>query len=155
MILATIQDGDSNGLSFFSQSEIGDVDGDKMPEILDPWERPIEFLRWPAGLQDSELNDVANPDPFDPNQTDPRFADPVATNPFILMPLILSAGPDEQYGIVLDDTPALHYKSTAVAPFFVANDPYVKLQMPVGQQLGVRISAGYEDNIHNHQDLSE
>ena len=37
-----------------------------MPEFLDAWGKPIEFLRWAPGLvsvkQDHDLN---NPDPFD------------------------------------------------------------------------------------------
>lgn len=51
MILATYRDGDSTGLDSFSESQIGDVDGDGMPEILDSWGRPIEFLRWAPGYR--------------------------------------------------------------------------------------------------------
>ena len=51
MILATYRDGDSTGLDSFSESQIGDVDGDRMPEILDSWGRPIEFLRWAPGYR--------------------------------------------------------------------------------------------------------
>lgn len=50
MILANIKQGGTSALDFFKGSEIGDVDGDNMPEILDAWGRPIEFLRWPAGF---------------------------------------------------------------------------------------------------------
>ena len=50
MVLANIKQGGNSALDFFKQSEIGDVDGDNMPEILDAWGRPIEFIRWPAGF---------------------------------------------------------------------------------------------------------
>lgn len=50
-ILATMTKGEQNGLDFFKPSEIGDVDGDGRPEILDPWGVPIEFIRWAPGLQ--------------------------------------------------------------------------------------------------------
>ena len=34
----------------FHASEIGDVDGDGLPEFIDAWGRPIRFIRWPAGF---------------------------------------------------------------------------------------------------------
>lgn len=49
MIVASIRDGESNGLDFFKETEIGDIDGDNMKEILDAWGNPIEFLRWAPG----------------------------------------------------------------------------------------------------------
>jgi hypothetical protein len=56
MIIASIRDLDSNGLDFLHEGEIGDLDGDGMPEILDAWGRPIAFIRWPAGF-------IAHPGP--------------------------------------------------------------------------------------------
>ncbi|MCH2123223.1 MAG: type II secretion system GspH family protein [Pirellulaceae bacterium] len=50
LILAEIREGGSNGLDFFQENEIGDVDGDGMAEILDGWGNPIEFLRWAPGF---------------------------------------------------------------------------------------------------------
>jgi prepilin-type N-terminal cleavage/methylation domain-containing protein len=49
LILSTIRDGDKAALDYFSADEIGDTDEDGMPEILDGWRTPIEFIRWPAG----------------------------------------------------------------------------------------------------------
>lgn len=49
LIVASIREGDSTGLDFFKEIEIGDTDGDGMREILDGWGRPIEFLRWAPG----------------------------------------------------------------------------------------------------------
>ncbi len=49
LIVSQIRDGDTSGLDFFKATEIGDTDNDGMPEILDAWGRPIEFLRWAPG----------------------------------------------------------------------------------------------------------
>ena len=49
MILANMQDGDTSGLEFLGESEIGDIDGDGMREVLDGWGNPIAFLRWAPG----------------------------------------------------------------------------------------------------------
>src|SRR5690606_1599205 len=84
MILANMQDGTRRGLDFFRENEIGDTDGDGMPEILDGWGRPIRFLRWAPGYSSplqpsppSALNPVRSPellpDPFDPLRVDPRW----------------------------------------------------------------------------------
>jgi hypothetical protein len=50
LILSGIREGDKGGLEFFKETEIGDVDGDGMPEVLDAWGNPIEFLRWAPGF---------------------------------------------------------------------------------------------------------
>jgi prepilin-type N-terminal cleavage/methylation domain-containing protein len=50
LIVAAIREGETNGLDFFKDSEIGDVDGDGLREILDPWGNPIEFMRWAPGF---------------------------------------------------------------------------------------------------------
>ena len=49
MIVAMMRDGDASALDFFKESEIADTDGDGMPELLDGWGRPIEFIRWAPG----------------------------------------------------------------------------------------------------------
>lgn len=49
VIVASIREGESTGLDFFKEKEIGDVDGDGMREILDGWGNPIEFIRWAPG----------------------------------------------------------------------------------------------------------
>jgi prepilin-type N-terminal cleavage/methylation domain-containing protein len=79
----------------FRSDEIGDVDGDGLPEFVDGWGRPISFIRWPAGLssaiqlQTRSVNDP--PDPIDPlGVTD-------ATKTYTdraLIPLIYSGGPN-------------------------------------------------------------
>jgi prepilin-type N-terminal cleavage/methylation domain-containing protein len=57
LIVSTIKDGDKNALEYFTPSEIGDVDGDGMKEILDGWGNPIEFLRWAPGFVDHKGSD--------------------------------------------------------------------------------------------------
>jgi len=54
LIISSIRDGDTSGLDFFKESEVGDTDEDGMPEILDGWGRPIEFLRWAPGFATGE-----------------------------------------------------------------------------------------------------
>ena len=98
MILASIDDERGTGLDYFSDDEIGDIDGDGLNEILDAWGRPIEFIRWPAGFRspmqqvvlydfyDAEVNQGItivqhltnqgrrpfDPDSFDFVESDPR-----------------------------------------------------------------------------------
>lgn len=50
LIIAAMRDLNTNGLDFLHDGEIGDTDGDGMPEILDAWGNPIAFIRWPAGF---------------------------------------------------------------------------------------------------------
>jgi hypothetical protein len=45
-------------LSNFASGEIGDTDGDGLPEFIDGWGNPIKFLRWAPGLYDSEIQPV-------------------------------------------------------------------------------------------------
>ena len=115
MILATIQDGDTNGLDFFRDHETGDVDNDGMPEILDGWGQPIDFIRWAPGFIGNSASTLqfgdraptadgdsgqGNGDPFDPLKIDPRWRDnSVTSDPFALFPLIYSMGADGSGGI--------------------------------------------------------
>jgi hypothetical protein len=173
LIVSSIRDGDSNGLDFFKSSEIGDLDGDGVREILDAWGNPIEFVRWPAGL-DSPLQPMprdvtAYPDPFDPLRVDPRWSDAAATiKPFAMFPLIYSPGRDRLYDIVSDlavgGGPPMHYATLPNSPPNVygidpltgtrTHDPYCSEGS--GQAMGQRMDANgdgtisYFDNITNH-----
>jgi Tfp pilus assembly protein PilE len=142
-------DGES-GLKSFSAAEIGDIDADGMPEVLDAWGMPIKFLRWAPGFRspmqpgDPSLGtdqfDLAGVDPYDPSNSN-------RGRHFALHPLIYSAGPDREYEIFTDNiNDAFIYTSTTPP-----NDPYVVLGgMQFGQVLPVGLARPYEDNIHNH-----
>ena len=102
----------------FQQDEIGDVDNDGLPEFIDGWGHPIQFLRWPAGYindpwsQEYADTDVQSGDPT--TDVDPYAARTilvVAANKantyssanfsrgYALYPLIYSAGPDGEYDV--------------------------------------------------------
>jgi prepilin-type N-terminal cleavage/methylation domain-containing protein len=50
LIVSSIRTEDKSAIDFFRASEIGDMDGDTMFEILDGWGRPIDFIRWAPGF---------------------------------------------------------------------------------------------------------
>lgn len=134
MILAGIKVGEDSALDDFKSSEIGDVDGDGFPEILDPWGTPIQWLRWAPGLQSTPIQTkdaTSQPDPFDPFK--------VGGNHFALFPYIYSAGPDQEYGI--NHVPGHAYSQTSP----LTNNPY---SSNAGQLIGNGALA--LDNIHNH-----
>lgn len=161
MILESIQDGETNGIDFLKQSEVGDTDGDGVPEVLDAWGQPILFIRWPFGFPQiqttgnfrfgqSTLLDFSEPDPFDPlnvrggrtpgaSTTSTQFAHPA------LFPLVFSAGPDGVYNVVVDI--GVDYSTTSPP-----NNPYVELTGPPVQRVGqiADESGGDLDNITNH-----
>ena len=169
MILSRIQVGDSNGLEFFSEQEIGDFDGDGMPEILDAWGRPIRFLRWAPGYANRNIangygissyqsgDPVNNPDTMDLASADPRLRndDVPANDTFALFPLIFSTGPDGEANILTDFDPELVYRDTDSMPYHnfglsLVSDPYVSQN---GTWLGQVIDAtkdGHIDNIYSH-----
>jgi hypothetical protein len=168
MIVAEMNEIGGNGLDFLQEGEIGDVDGDGMPEILDGWGNPIRFLRWPYGFLSGGLgadgawntadddpslsaimvNDPDNaPDPFDPLGV---YRDANSKRYPALYPLIFSAGPDGKYDIACDTATPLDYG--ALTP--IKNNPYY---VPSGEPpMGTPCDADadgeitYVDNITNH-----
>lgn len=84
---------DCRGLSI----DVGDQDGDNMPEFLDAWGTPIAFVLWPSGLElpagsgRQFFSTVLPFEPFVPTVHDPKGG--------LMRPLIVSAGPDKDYGI--------------------------------------------------------
>ncbi len=119
MILESIQDGETNGLDYFKASEIGDTDGDGMPEVLDAWGTPIRFIRWAPGFVGprSNLHRNDQPDPFDPlNVRNGKLTD--AQGNFLhfpLYPLVVSAGPDAALDIAIRFTGQPAMNGTVVA----------------------------------------
>ena len=93
----TVMTGNAEARQQFSQSEIALDPSDNMPYFIDGWQRPIAWIRWPAGCSmylggsqnPNALSDIqsGNPatdhDPFDPNDTQPTA--------FQLIPLIVSS----------------------------------------------------------------
>ncbi len=55
MIMSTTFTGGTSAIDSIPSSNIGDLDEDGMPEILDGWGRPLGFVRWPVGY--SEVDD--------------------------------------------------------------------------------------------------
>lgn len=65
--------GDGEAADQFSEQDIADTDGDGAPEFVDGWGQPIQFVRWPAGYNISNVmafDADADHDPFDPFRRD-------------------------------------------------------------------------------------
>ncbi len=138
------------GIEQFRASEIGDTDGDGMPEFLDGWGRPISFLRWAPGFI-APLSDLQSGDPNkDPDPLDPRR---LVRTAYALYPLVFSAGPDGRYGLWNGNRGAtqFHYAQ-------YQNNPYYADSSNGGQQIGSPVDettdqpggTDYVDNLHNH-----
>lgn len=83
--------------------DVGDVDGDGMPEFLDAWGTPIGFVLWPSRVQvppASGRNFFSAALPFDPvvvTKLDAKGG--------VMRPLVISAGPDGGFGLQSDAGP--------------------------------------------------
>jgi hypothetical protein len=150
LILSAMRDGDKSALDYFDSTEVGDTDGDGMPEILDGWGTPIGFIRWPVGYVESatfpgsetmQLVGPRAPDPFDPSKVDPHWG--YMPQPFALYPLIYSAGRDKSYDIVSSLDAGFRYAVPPAAgagnPFNLPNDPYF---IPAGTSLTSQVQIG-------------
>lgn len=149
LILGSTRVDDGNALDYFAESEIGDVDGDGMKEILDSWGNPIFYLRWAPGYV-SELGvpDATQtaqwgnaPDGFDPLKADVMWNEQDSwehyIRPYQLYPLVVSAGRDQAFDIVFDFDMVVDAGGTRGAPVvyrnergdpsngFTGNNPYV------------------------------
>jgi len=168
LILSQIQDGDFNALEFFNENEIGDTDGDAMPEILDAWGTPIRWLRWTPGfvspLQPAIMADgsktVISSDSLDlrmaglfSNVTRPGQdlfdTAQMQTGTWEIRPLVISAGPDKSFDI------AFSYDEQKGGASFtwsaVSNNPYDTNAMIIGSVADTN-GDGIDnsiDNIHN------
>lgn len=141
----------------FRAAEIGDTDNDGFPEFVDGWGRPIYFLRWAPGFNDSDLQWNIDP-PLDPGQMslaaqedhdplDTRRVDPAAWR---LMPLVYSAGADGEFGLWMK------FKNEGNPdPYYIwNNNTYVPAQDPADGKwylMGQPIAGTHYDNIHNHR----
>ena len=119
MILSRIEVGDMSAMEMFSEAEIGDTDNDGVPEILDAWGRPLNFLRWAPGfispMQPGDVNGdlvvdaqdlIDSRDVFDYARVDPRTLDSDSgenwSQTYTLFPLIFSSGADGEANILRD-----------------------------------------------------
>lgn len=162
LIIASIRDGEKSGLDFFTSDEIGDTDGDGVPEILDAWGTPIQFIRWAPGYISDHatypcltMQNKTTPDSFDLLKADSRWSNMSVTDkPYDLKPLIFSYGPDrETTGITI---PSFSYAGSMP---YGANDPYyagsmsgAKLPGEIVDSAGATATA---DNITNHYQEAE
>lgn len=113
LIMATTFVGGSPAIDAIPASNIGDLDGDGMPEILDGWGRPLGFIRWPAGYVDpTGLTNRSVPDDFDPFQADFGFSVTGQTAPWSIRPLIVSSGSDQEFGIALSSNTVTYNTQT-------------------------------------------
>lgn len=110
LLISTCNFGGTSALEYFRPSETADTDGDGLLEFVDAWGKPIAWIRWPAGYP-GDLVRYADSDAMDPVKTDWRYrvltpAIPTDWHPRTLVPLIISPGPDGEYGVTFDfDTP--------------------------------------------------
>lgn len=120
MILTTPFGDEGIGSSAFSQRDVGDVDADGMPEFIDGWGNPIAWIRWPTAFasdlqplaeldldQDGKMNDRdadRDGDPLDVRGLDRQdYTDNSQDGKprgYRLVPLVLSAGGDNDFGLV-------------------------------------------------------
>jgi hypothetical protein len=180
LILANIQDGDTNGLEFFRETEISDpnpwdankkdLDEDGIPEILDGWRQPIRFLRWAPGFISEKQNayeETSGPQDVpattvlntawineNPDPFDPLKVDVAAgrnTSTFYMYPLVISAGGDGIFDILFSYPQPTRYAEKNNNPFFA-----VGVGDPFGkyQDQGEGDQANNRrndgDNVHNH-----
>jgi prepilin-type N-terminal cleavage/methylation domain-containing protein len=164
--------GDGEARTLFPASSIADTDGDGAPEFIDGWGHPIEFLRWAPGFEsDAQYNanalvtpeEQANAGGTDHDPFDLYRAHPVA---FRLLPLVVSAGRDEELGLLTNvPSPLLPWRTTtgttvsnlltdftSQPPYVIpALDPYVRYPSPVNGYLGTVLDRSVAtDNVTNH-----
>ncbi|MCC9601482.1 type II secretion system GspH family protein [Stieleria sp. JC731] len=123
LILATTELFGQTAIDKIPDTQIADTDGDGIPEILDAWGQPYEFIRNPIGFRSPTIKNfdptgstAADQYPFDPDSfdflaADMRFnesAHPSPTTlpataffPVFLPPMVVSAGLDGEFGMRL------------------------------------------------------
>jgi prepilin-type N-terminal cleavage/methylation domain-containing protein len=156
LIVASMRDHDKSALDFFTNDEIGDLDQDGVPEILDGWGNPIQFIRWPVGYRSDApipavtMQNSSTPDSFDPLKAH-DFDGKLKVTTFDLKPLIYSFGPDKivNAGIILPDS---GYSSTEPPndPFSSSFNPPVGSIAGYGDVSDAEAAAAAADNITNH-----
>ncbi len=145
----------ADAMENMSPREIGDADGDGLPEFHDAWGNPVKFLRWAPyfshgrpynGSSEIQSGDpVTDHDPFDTRNVD--------SEAFRLIPLIYSAGPDGIYDINVEDgyifegDPYSHKNSGEPNESGMGGD-YANVSVTAREPANG--SLDHHDNIHNH-----
>lgn len=155
-IVASEQYLGGNAIEAFRPTEIGDTDEDGLPEFIDAWENPIQWLRWPSGY-DSVLNDRTVQDAMDPLRTDRRWSDNnYDQKPWLLVPLIVSAGPDGEFDLRIEPDGSDMVYATDLDPY---TGWYDASGNPAGQGFGSVFDQNgideWSDNITNYNLLLE
>ncbi len=178
-LLVTLGSGDPDIIEQFAPNEIGDTDGDGMPEFHDGWDRPINFLRWAPGFESplqqwhcqsyvataDKQYPTGGHDPFDPLKLYKPSQGDLLFNPAIpaagqinppLFPLIYSPGPDHTSEIQ-DGGGSPPYRASQSSP---PNYPYAQVSggllgewldnPPNPKPSGYKASDESVDNITNH-----
>ena len=115
LILATTNLHNGKAIDNIPSDRIRDTDGDGIPEILDPWEKPYAFIREPIGLRSPAIKNFrpsganvaeqfpVDPDPMDFLVSDVRYEASVVSSewPIYLPPVVISSGRDKAFGIRL------------------------------------------------------
>ncbi len=120
LILASTELFGETAIDKIHARSIANLDGDDVPEIIDPWGRPYEFIRDPIGLDAPAIKNydpsaaVADQYPVDPDPLDfllsdwryDDFVNPPSTAPpnerfypVYLPPVVISAGPDGEFDL--------------------------------------------------------
>lgn len=174
-MIITMATGEGEALSYFSDRDIGDTDGDGAKEFLDGWGNPITFVRWPFGFASvSELmtlNADTDHDPFDPFRLDTKQRNTNSPIPGLrLLPLVVSAGPDENFDLIFTNEGAnfSYLSGTGLVTIegVTMPDPYADVRPAQNSdyyQMGDEKDSdnlgrgedgdneeNWHDNIHNH-----
>lgn len=128
LIMATSFVGGTPAIDSIPTSNIGDTDGDNLPEILDGWGQPLGFVRWPVGYVDpGGLVNRSIPDDFDLFRSDYAYASTAAVaqaydvqnntgvRPWSVRPLVFSVGSDGAAGITTNPWTSGGMEQTAFA----------------------------------------
>lgn len=137
LILATSQIGGRSALQLLPDEQYADTDFDGIPEVLDAWGRPMVWVRWPVGYWLTYANrdmwastirqglsaaqreaairgmmqnarERAGSDQFDILESDWRNIDSIPENDtFNIQPLVISAGPDGEFDMMLRSNDSL------------------------------------------------
>jgi len=154
MLYMVVSMGSPEDMEQFTQSEIGDTDGNGWLEFLDGWGRPIFFLRWAPGY--SQYSDIQVPhpnpttddpighhDPFDPRRTEEAYK---------LIPLIYSAGANGRPGlcIIATDTSGNLFGFASVSGNICGDPNFAKMGSPSDDN-GNGTSTDLHGLITNHR----